>query len=126
MSKRILRIGIASKEEIRQRTIEIASGKRKRQVNEPRVWFTSVDAFARVLSSKSMLLLDMIRQSEPELVTELAERVGRRTPNVSRILKKLEDFGIVEFELREGGKKAPRVRYDEFVVEGHLWLIDTA
>jgi len=112
MSKRILRIGIASRDEIRQRTIEIASGRRRRQPDEPRVWFTSIDAFARVLSGKSMLLLEMIRQSEPDSVSELAQRLGRQKPNVSRILKRLNEFGIVEFEIGKGGKKAPRVRYD--------------
>ena len=120
MSKSVLRIGIACREEIQRRTIEIASGKRRRQHDEPRVWFTSIDAFARVLSGKSMLLLEMIRQSEPESVSELAERLGRRKPNVSRILKKLTEFGIVEFEVGKHGKKAPRVRYDDFRVDGPL------
>lgn len=124
MSKRILKIGIASRDEIKQRTLEIASGKRRRGADEPRVWFTSVDAFSRVLSSKSMLLLEMIRQSEPASVSELAEKLGRQKPNVSRILKKLEEFGIVEFEIGKGGKKAPRVRYDDFRVEGPLGLAE--
>jgi len=126
MSRRILRIGIASSEEIKQLTLEIAAGKRRRQADEPRVWFTSVDAFSRVLSTKSMLLLEMIRQSEPESVAELAERLGRRKPNVSRILKKLEEFGIIEFEIGEGGKKAPRVKYDGFRVEGPLGVAEAS
>lgn len=126
MNKKILRIGIASRDEIKQRTLEIATGKRRRQPDEPRVWFTSVDAFSRVLSSKSMLLLEMIRQSEPESVSELAEKLGRQKPNVSRILKKLEEFGIIEFEIGKGGKKAPRVKYDDFRVEGPLGVAEAS
>jgi predicted transcriptional regulator len=71
-----LRIGIASREQIKRRSIEIAAGKRRRQPDEPRIWFTSLDAILRVLSDKNMLLLEMIRTSQPGSVTELAEKMG--------------------------------------------------
>ncbi len=121
MTKMItIRIGIASREEIKRRTIQIASGKLKRQPDDPRIWFTSLDAILKVLSDKNMLLLEMIRNSRPHSVTELAELSGQRESDLSRTLNKLEQFGLVEFEEAAGGKKAPRVNYDKVAFERPL------
>jgi predicted transcriptional regulator len=94
--------------------IEIARGRVKSSANEPRVWFTSYEALARVLSRQNMLLIEIIRDFEPDSVTELARKVGREKTNVLRSLKILEEFDIVELEEREGGRKAPRLKYDDF------------
>jgi predicted transcriptional regulator len=118
--KRILHIGIAPREYIHRRMLDIASGTRKRQADEPRVWFTSAEALARVLSKKNMVLIDAIRQAKPASVTELAQRVGRKKTNVLRSLKALKQFEIVDFEDGEGGRKAPRVNYDDFRIDGRF------
>lgn len=115
-----LRIGIASREHIKRRSIEIAAGKRRRRPDEPRIWFTSLDAILRVLSDKNLLLLEMIRNSQPASVTELAESLGQKKSNVSRTLHKLEQFGLVDFEPGEGGRVAPRVNYDALAFERPL------
>ncbi len=117
MSKRILRIGIAPREHIHRRMLEIAKGVRKQQANEPRVWFTSWEALARVLSKQNMMLIEMIRDAQPESVTELAKRVHRKKTNVLRSLKILKQFEIVDFEEGERGRKAPRLKYDKFFVQ---------
>lgn len=114
MTKRILHIGIASKKYIHNRMLGIAKGRVKSSPREPRVWFTSYEALARVLSRQNMLLIEILRDFEPGSVTELAERVGREKTNVLRSLKTLKEFDIVEFEEREGGRKAPRLKYDDF------------
>ena len=59
MSKkmRILRIGIASKEAIRQRTLDMVSGKVVPGNKEPKVWFTSLSEFARMLDEKNMICI---------------------------------------------------------------------
>lgn len=119
-SKRILHIGIASREYIHERMLDIAKGARRPRPDEPRVWFTSAEALARVLSKKNMLLIEMIRHAEPASVTELAERVGRNKTNVLRSLKTLKHFEIVDFEEGRSGRKAPRLNYDDFRVDGHL------
>lgn len=115
-----LRIGIASREQMKQRSIDIAAGKRRRGPDEPRLWFTSLDAILRVLSDKNMLLLEIIRSSRPASLTELAERAGMQKSNLSRTLRKLEQFGLVEFEVGEGGRRAPRVNYDTVAFERPL------
>jgi len=119
-SKRILHIGIAPREYIHRRMLDIAKGAVRRPPNEPRVWFTSAEALARVLSKKNMLLIEMIRHCEPASVTELARMVGRNKTNVLRSLKTLKDFEIVDFDDGEGGRRTPRLNYDDFRVDGHL------
>ena len=115
-----MHIGIAPREYVHRRMLDIAKGARRRGPDEPRVWFTSAEALARVLSKKNMLLIEAIRSTGPASVTELAERVSRTKTNVLRSLKTLEQFGIVAFEAGEGGRKAPRLNYDDFRVDGTL------
>ncbi len=67
-----------------------------------------------------MLLIEAIRHAAPASVTELAERGGRTKTNVLRSLRTLEQYGIVTFEVGEGGRKAPRLNYDDFRVDGTL------
>ena len=55
-----LHIGIAPASYVKKRMIEIARGGKPRP-NEPRVWVSSLDSLARVLTEKNMLLLEMIR-----------------------------------------------------------------
>lgn len=114
MTKRILHIGVASRDYIHRRMLEIAKGERRQQPHEPRVWFTSWEAFARVFSQQNMMLIEILRHFEPASVTELAEKVGRKKTNVLRSLKRLKQFEIVDFEEGERGRKAPRLKYDDF------------
>jgi predicted transcriptional regulator len=47
-----LRIGIASYDEIKARTMAIARGWHKPKRGEPKVWFTSMESFTRLLSDR--------------------------------------------------------------------------
>lgn len=120
MTNRILYIGVAPWERVRDRMLDIAKGARRQRPGEPRVWFTSWEALARVLSRKNMRLIETIREAEPRSVTELAKRVGRSKTNVLRSLKVLKEFEIVDFDEGEGGRKAPRLNYDDFRVESRM------
>jgi predicted transcriptional regulator len=99
---------------------EIAKGTRRQKTDDPRVWFTSWEALARVLSKKNILLIEMIRDMQPNSVTELAKKVRRDKTNVLRSLNVLIEFEIVHFEEGEGGRKAPSLNYDDFVVQMHM------
>ncbi len=114
MTKRILYIGIASKEYIHKRMLAIAKGEMKQLPNDPRVWFTSWEALARVFSKQNMMLIEILREKDLESITALAQEVGRENTNVARSLKILEEFEIIEYEEGEGGRRAPRLRYDDF------------
>ena len=107
-----LRIGIASQKEIRQRTIDIASGRLTPKSTDPKVWFTSVESLAQVLSEDNRAMISSIRKYQPMSVSALAQIVGRAQPNLARTLRKLENYGIIELR-KEGRNTVPCVVYDE-------------
>lgn len=55
-----LKVGIASLEEMKKRTIAIARGEMRPAKDDPKVWFTSPKSFAKVLSSTNRTLLNLI------------------------------------------------------------------
>jgi len=111
MSKRsILKVGIAPYEEVKKRALAIARGQYKPTKSEPKIWFSSIESLAQVLSSKNKLLLEIIAQSNPSSVSELAELSGWEKVNLSRALKTLERYGIIELEHTDGSKIKPRVK----------------
>ena len=111
-----LRIGIASREAIKKRTIAIARGELRPAKGEPRVWFSSFESLAKVLSERNMLLLEIIRRAQPRSLTELARLSGRAVPNLSRTLHSMERFGLIELR-EEDHRKFPVVRYDRVTFE---------
>jgi len=111
-----LRVGIASYDEMRSRTLEIARGKRKPTKGEPKIWFTSAESFAKVLSDKNRALLDLIVETEPESIAELAERTGRKKSNLSRTLHTMEHYGLVVLKRAAKGRIIPKVPYSNIAL----------
>ena len=109
-----LRVGIASYEQMKQRTSAIARGELKPGAQDPKVWFPSAESVARILSAKNRELLETIRRTSQSLA-ELAERTGRKKPNLSRTLKTMEQYGLVQISRRKR-KLVPRVRYQRVAV----------
>jgi len=107
-----LHVGIASFTEMKERTLNIARGKLKPSTKEPKIWFTSAESFARVLSDKNRALLEMIAESEPQSLTELAELTNRKKSNLSRTLKTMEAYGLVSIKRTNEGKVIPHVPYE--------------
>ncbi len=91
-----IKIGILSQEDIRKRTIAIASGQYKPSRGEPKIWFTSIKSLAQVLSDENQMLLKIILETKPSSITELAEKTGRKLSNLSRTLKTLANYGIIK------------------------------
>lgn len=108
---RVLHIGIAPRAFLRKRTIAIARGELRPAPDEPRVWFSSIESVAKVLSERNMLLLDMIRRSQPKSLAELARLSGRKVSNLSRTLHNMKRIGLVELE-EVNHRKVPHVRYE--------------
>jgi predicted transcriptional regulator len=107
-----LHIGTASYKDIKARTMDIARDKLKPSAKDPKVWFTSAESFARVLSDKNRALLEVIAESHPDSLTELAEMTGREKANLSRTLKTMEQYGLVSLKKTEEGKIVPHVLYE--------------
>ena len=108
-----LRIGIASYDRMKARTMAIARGELKPGRGEPTVWFTSIESFAKVLSARNRELLGLIARERPGSLTELAELAGRSKSNLSRTLKTMSRYGLVELAAGERGTLVPRVPYDQ-------------
>lgn len=106
-----LRVGIASYKEMKARTLAIARGEYMPGRDEPKIWFPSAESFAKVLSDKNRALLDVIAESEPESLAELAEKTGRKKSNLSRTLKTMEQYGLVKLHKAEKGRVVPSVPY---------------
>src|SRR5437588_5414851 len=92
----ILRVGIAPYEKIKERTLAIARGEYKPLPSEPKVWFSSMESLAQILSTRNKLLLELIAQAKPQSMTELAELSGRQKSNLSRTLRTIEYYGLVK------------------------------
>ena len=113
---KVLKVGIATVQEQRARSLAIAAGTRQRGNDEPNVWFPSVSAMARVLSDENMALLKAIREQRPDSMDALAQVVGKHAPNVSRSLHAMAAYGLVEF-VRNGRSVTPQATFEHLLVE---------
>jgi predicted transcriptional regulator len=96
-------IGVMPQERIRARAIAIAKGEYKPKPGEHKIWFTSMESVAEVLSDRNRALLKVVRESNPDSLAVLAKTPGRQPGSVAN----LED----DVALRAGGpatRKDPR------------------
>ena len=108
---KVIKIGIASQAEIRQRILAIAKGELKVKSSDPKIWFTSMRSLAQVLSDENRALLDVIRSSKPVSISELAEMTGRKQGNLSRTLKTMSNYGLVKMQKHNKALRPMAVSY---------------
>lgn len=108
-----MKIGIMSREDFQKYTIQIAKGHIKPPKDGPKIWFDSVESMAQILSKRNRELLKTIKEQKPKSLTELAAVTGRKISNLSRTLRNMENYGIVELK-KESGSIKPLVRVTEF------------
>ena len=106
-------IGIMPQEKIRERILAIARGEYKPKPGDPKVWFTSMKSLAEVLSDDNRGLLKVIVETKPVSITALAESTGRKPGNLSRTLKTMSNYGIVDLK-RESNTVRPVAKATEF------------
>ena len=102
-------------DKIRQRMLAIANGEYKPTLKEPKIWFTSMKSLAKVLSDDNRALLKTIRETKPESITGLAAITGRKPDNLSRTLRTMSGYGLVEMR-RENRLVRPIVNATEFQI----------
>ena len=112
-----LKVGIASYEDMKARTIAIARGTIEPGKDDPKVWFTSLESLAKVLSARNQALLELIAQQKPQSLTELEVLSGRAKSNLSRTLRTMERYGLVELSRGSDRKIMPRVPYKRIQLE---------
>ena len=98
---------------MKARTLAIAKGEYKPATGEPKVWFTSAESFARILSDRNRTLLRIIAESAPESLARLVALTGRQKSNLSRTLKTMERYGFVRLRRGARGAVVPRVPYEQ-------------
>ena len=114
-TNKAIRIGIMSQEKIRERMLNIARGVYEPEPSEPKIWFTSMRSLAEVLSDENRALLHIIKDIKPNSIKELSEATGRKPSNLSRTLKTLENYGIVEL-IKESKQVKPVVNTVSFEI----------
>jgi predicted transcriptional regulator len=116
MRRKVLKIGILSREDYKKRTIAIARGKYKPKKGEPKVWFESINSMAQVLSSENQKLLRVIKEKNPTSLKELEIATGRKSSNLSRTLKTMLRYGIVDL-VKHNKSIKPVLKATDFKVE---------
>ena len=111
--KKTLKVGIAPREAIARYTREVVAGRRRRTADDPDIWFTSVESFAKVLSERNRELLTLIAERQPDSLDALAAVSGRAKSNLSRTLHTMARYGLVRFEKGEGRKLKPVVTFEK-------------
>jgi predicted transcriptional regulator len=112
-----IKIGIAPLEAYKARTLAIARGELAAKKDDPKIWFSSTESFARVLTEKNRALLSTISRDHPSSLAELGELTGRAPSNLSRTLKTMEQFGLVILHRGARGRIRPEVPYQAIQLE---------
>ena len=116
MKMKSIKVGIMSKKQYKERTINIAKGLYKPKKDEPKVWFESIKSMAQILSNENQSLLKVIIDNNPQSLKELEQLTGRAKSNLSRTLKTLERYGIVDLH-KQNNTVVPEVKVTQFQVE---------
>ncbi len=123
MKTTTLLVGIMPFEQYKKRTIAIAKGEYVPKKDEPKIWFESLKSMAQILSSENQELLRVILDKNPQSLAELEELTGRAKSNLSRTLKTLQRYGIIELN-KVKNMIVPKVKATDFKVE--FGLMDVA
>lgn len=111
-----IKVGIMSLEDYKARTIAIAKGEYIPKKDEPKIWFSSLKSMAQILSNENQELLKIILKNKPQSIKELQDITGRAKSNLSRTLKTLQSYGIVELN-KKNNSLVPKVLATNFRVE---------
>ncbi len=116
MKTNTLKVGIMPLSQYKQRSLAIAKGEYVPKQDEPKIWFESLKSMAQILSHENQTLLKVILKEQPKSLGELETLTGRAKSNLSRTLKTLERYGIVELH-KEHNALVAQVKATQFQVE---------
>ena len=111
-----VKIGIMSEKLIRIRLLAIAQGNYKPQQNEPKIWYTSINAISQILRPENIELLRLMDSERPESLTQLSELTGRAKSNLSNTLKTLSEKGFIRLEQGSGKSVKPVALFTDFEI----------
>lgn len=111
-----VKIGILPQDKIRERVLNIARGELRPKPDDPKVWFPSMRSLAEVLSDDNRALLRLIAAEKPESIVALEKLTGRKSSNLSRTLKTLSHYGLVELKQESHRRTRPVAKATEFQI----------
>ena len=79
---------------------------------EEGVYFTNIEAFRKAITPRRLELLNIIKNTKPGSINELALLAGRNIKNVSEDIKFLAQVGLLEIKEVQN-RMTPQVDYDE-------------
>ena len=83
---------------------------------EKSVYFTSLEAFRKAITSPRLELLRTIKEKNPSSINRLAQDLNRNIKNVSDDVSYLAQIGLIE--TRKTNKEVPPyVEYDKILLE---------
>jgi predicted transcriptional regulator len=123
VKKKVVTVGIISREDFKNRMDAILRGEYTTKKDEPKIWFESLKVLGEVLSDRNQELLRVILKHEPDSLKELAVLTGRQVSNLSRSLSNMENIGLVKLT-RNGRRVKPHVVATDFRVEFGLGIRD--
>lgn len=104
------------REQFQKRMLDVVTGRTKLNKDEHKVWFSSMKSLSEVLSDNNVRLLKMIEETQPKTLKDLAELSGRQVSNLSRTLKTMERYGIVELK-KISRSVEPVVKASQFSIQ---------
>ena len=113
-------VGIADYAEMKARSLAIAKGEYSPKRGEPKVWFTSLESFAKVLSKRNVELLQIIAEHQPVGYKALESLSGRKIPSLSRTLRTMERYGLVRLDKGPDRKIIPHALYSDIELKYSL------
>ena len=116
MAKKVLKFGIMSREDYKKRTMAIARGEYRPKKGEPKVWFETLQSMAQILSSENQQLLKIIKEKNPTSLKELEIATGRKRSNLSRTLRTMSRYGIIDL-VKHNRTVQPIVKATDFKIE---------
>ena len=111
-----MKIGIMPEPLVRARMVAIAKGQYSATKDEPKLWFSSINAVAQVLRTENIDLLRLIKDRNPQSMTELAKLSGRQKSNLSTTLKSLSLKGFVKLEKMPSNRVKPIALHTDFEI----------
>lgn len=93
-----------------------AIGRGEAVKKENGVYFTSFEAFRKILTPRRLELLHIIKVRKPSSINELARVAKRDVKNIAEDVKYLEQIGLIE-KKQTNNKIAPVTKYDRIALE---------
>lgn len=95
---RVLRIGIASIEQVKQRHFDIVAGKYKRQQSDPKLWFTTLGQIRFIFNPRHLELLKILHENCPVSFAELKKLARMTDSHLSRALTSFRKIDLITIE----------------------------